>query len=81
MDLGGTEREAKYPTGVAVVSRLVVVARGARDGDIEVGRHGTGDLGDADARLILHRDQHLVDRHGGADPIFNLCECTASFLD
>ena len=45
------------------------MSRGARDAYVEVGRHGAGDLGDADAWLVLHRDQHLVDRHGGADPI------------
>ena len=71
MDPGGTGREAERLASVAVVAGHVAFARGAYKGDVDVGYHSVGDLGDAVARLVLHRAQRLVDGHSGADPISN----------
>ena len=56
-----TTRVAENPAAAAVVGGRVDMTCGAHDADVEVGHQSAGGLDDADARLVLHRGQHLVD--------------------
>jgi hypothetical protein len=58
----GSGRKVEDLADVALLGRLVVVAGGLDDEHVQLGRDVAGDLGEADAGLVLHRAQRLPDR-------------------
>jgi hypothetical protein len=58
----GSGGEVEDLTDVALLGRLVVVASDLDDEHVELRRHVAGDLGEADAGLVLDRPERLPDR-------------------